>query len=94
MIEAHTVTGTFWSCAFAFVFYRLALPAAYAICELSPFANGEQSDSVFMLQRNPSQTRRAFCRNSEAGSVLKDRPVQVLAKCKAMANAALVMKPS
>jgi len=46
------------------------------------------------LQRNPSQTRRAFCRNSEAGSVLKDRPVQVLAKCKAMANAALVMKPS
>jgi len=46
------------------------------------------------LQRNPSQTRRAFCRNAEAGSVLKGRPIQVLAKCKAMANAALVLKPS
>ncbi len=36
----------------------------------------------------------AFCRNAEAGSLLKGRRVQVLAKCKVMANAALVMKPS
>jgi len=44
-------------------------------------------------QRNPSKLE-AFRRNAEAGSVLKGRPVQVLAKREAMANAALVMKPS